>query len=49
MLIKVKNPDLYDAWIAYYEAFHKDWMPAMIRTQAFFDSQRGEMPPCDCR
>jgi hypothetical protein len=43
MLIPCKNPDLYRRWLAY---FQHDTRPGyVLRTEAFFRSERGEAPP----
>jgi len=45
MLIKVKNGDLYQKWIAFYETYYSEMLPAEIRTFAFINSQKGERIP----
>lgn len=45
-IITVKNPELYKAWIEYYERTSS--MKAYeVNTYAFFNSQRGESVPCN--
>lgn len=45
MLIKVKNGDLYQQWIAYYERYYPEMIPAERRTMAFINSSKGERLP----
>lgn len=45
MLVKVKNPELYKDWIAYFERIHPNWPGYEQRTYAFFNSQKGESIP----
>lgn len=45
MLIKVKNGDLYRQWIAYYEQYYPEMIPAERRTMAFINSSKGERLP----
>lgn len=45
MLIKVKNSELYNDWISYYEKYCSDMKPFEIRTFAFINSNKGETPP----
>lgn len=48
-LIKIKNTDLYQAWLRYYENHCNDMRPFEKRTQAFLNSEQGiNPPPCTC-
>ncbi len=47
MLIKVKNPEIYKAWLNYFET-HKGKVTAIERTEAFFESEKGIWPKCTC-
>jgi len=44
MLIKVKNKELYQQWIVYYERCNVNMIPAEIRTMAFINSEKGLRP-----
>jgi len=44
MLIKVKNTDLYQKWLKYYESFD-NMIPAEKRTYSFINSNKGLYPP----
>lgn len=45
MIINVKNPDLYRAWLRYFRASPEPMPDHEIRTYAFFNSQEGKLPP----
>ena len=45
MLIKVKNPELYKAWLKYYKN-NTLYSPAEKRTYSFIYSTEGKYPPC---
>lgn len=44
-IINVKNPDLYRAWLRYYERTASTMTGPQMRTSAFFNSQAGHAPP----
>ena len=44
MLIEVKNGDLYNEWIVYYERYFPEMIPAERRTFAFINSQKKLQP-----
>ena len=45
MLIKVKNGDIYQRWVIYYEKYYKELIPAERRTMAFIKSSNNEQLP----
>jgi len=48
-IVNCRNPDLYRRWLDHFRLIQGkpegDILIAVERTQAFFASQRGEMPP----
>lgn len=40
MLIRIKNPELYQAWYDYFSKTMPNEIPAYWRTMAFFNSQK---------
>lgn len=44
-IITVKNPDLYRAWLRYYERTESTMTGPQMRTWAFLNSQAGHAPP----
>ena len=45
MLIKVKEPDLYQKWLNYYEKYCTHMKPYEQRTFAFINSNKRIYPP----
>ena len=44
-LIKVSSPELYRAWLKYYEHHNPDWQGYQQRFKAFCNSKIGKRPP----
>ena len=44
-IIKVTNPEIFQAWLRYFEVARPDMAGYEKRTYAFFRSEKGEHPP----